>query len=463
MPVYGVEQYLHECLDSIFAQAVDPGDELEVVAVDDCSPDHSAEILAGYAAREPRMRVVTHDTNHGLGAARNTGLDHATGEYVWFVDSDDWLPPGVLAAVLDRLTRTNLDLLIVGYERCYLGGRVVPERLLAPGPQLPESFTAREQPRILTTLHIACNKVIRRDFLLATGIRFADGWYEDVSFSQPLLLAAERIGVLERTCYSYRQRGQGAITRTRAERHTEVFDQWHRVMAYVDTEHPDLRGPMFQRMVWHYLAVLNHPHRIHRAQRRVFFRRVVRDFRAHRPAAGYPAPRGVARVTFALVAADQFRLFEALRAVYRSRSVLGAGVRAVRASARRAYYAGQRRRPLTGHVAVYAGASHQGYAGSPHARSVAAVLEEARVLTQGAPEVLVVDDARAVTPSADCYESHTLGALRAFARARFLVCDGDLPAGVRPRRSQQVFLLAGRAALPAARAETTPDNPAHVG
>src|SRR5262245_45748500 len=85
VPVYGVDQYLPECRDSILAET---GDEIELVAVDDCSPDRCGEILAGYAARDPRLRVLTHATNRGLGAARNTGLDHATGDYVWFVDSD---------------------------------------------------------------------------------------------------------------------------------------------------------------------------------------------------------------------------------------------------------------------------------------------------------------------------------------------------------------------------------------
>ena len=466
VPVYGVDQYLRECLDSILAQTGDgwTGEELEVIAIDDHSPDRSGEILAEYAARDPRVHVVTHATNHGLGAARNTGLDHATGDYVWFVDSDDWLTPGSLPAVVDWIRRLAVDVLIVGYQRCYVDGRVVPEELLPPGPRLPEVFTAREQPRILHTLPIVCNKVMRRDFLVDAGARFAAGWYEDLSFSQPLLLAAKRIGVLDRLCYAYRQRPDGAITHTTNERHHEVFEQWHRVMTAVELDHPDLRPMMFQRMIWHYLGVLNHPARISRGHRRTFFRRIVADYRAYRPAGGYPVPGGVARVRFALVAANLFWVFEVLRAVYRSRSKVTAGVRAVGRAARRVYYVAQRSRPLTDEVAVYAGASHQGYAGSPHARSVASVVEEARVFTQAAPPVLIVDDVRL---SALAYvRRDSLAALRAFARARVLVSDGALPAGIRPRPGQQAHTLTGveRAALvPAARAEIAPDNPTHVG
>jgi CDP-glycerol glycerophosphotransferase len=464
VPVYGVDQYLRECLDSILAQTGDgwTGEELEVIAVDDHSPDRSGEILAEYAARDQRLTVVTHATNQGLGAARNTGLDHATGDYVWFVDSDDWLNPGALAAVADRIRRTEPDMLIVGFERRYLDGRMVAEQLV-PGRRLPATSTVREQPRLASTLHIACNKVIRREFLLATGIRFADGWYEDVSFSQPLMLAAKRVGVLERVCYAYRQRPDGAITHTTTERHNEVFEQWERVMAYVEFEHPDLRPLMFQRMIWHYLGVLNHPARVHRGHRRRFFGRVVTDYRTYKPHGGYPSPGGVARVQFLLVALNLFTLFEVLRAVYRSRSRVTAGLRAVRRSGRRVYYVAQRSRPLTDEVAVYAGASHQGYAGSPHARGVASVLEEASVFTQGVRPVLIVDDVRLST--LPCVRRDSLAGLRAFARARVLVSDGALPAGVRPRRGQQAHTVTGgeRPLIPAARAEIAPDNPTHVG
>src|SRR5207237_1393890 len=83
--------YLRECLDSILGQ---PLRDLEVVGVDDASPDGSGDILDEYAARDPRVRPVRLAENVGLGPARNVGLDRAVGEYVWFVDGDAWLAPG---------------------------------------------------------------------------------------------------------------------------------------------------------------------------------------------------------------------------------------------------------------------------------------------------------------------------------------------------------------------------------
>jgi glycosyltransferase involved in cell wall biosynthesis len=93
LPVYGVQDYLPYCLDSILGQE---GTRIEVIAVDDASPDDCGKILDTRAARDQRLRVVHLAANAGPGHARNTGLGLASGEYVWFVDADDTLPPNAL-------------------------------------------------------------------------------------------------------------------------------------------------------------------------------------------------------------------------------------------------------------------------------------------------------------------------------------------------------------------------------
>ncbi|GAB3844862.1 hypothetical protein GCM10029963_22290 [Micromonospora andamanensis] len=124
VPVYRVEAYLLNCLDSIHADI--PADEVgqvEVVAVDDASPDRCGDLLRGYAAEHPGLRVLHLDRNVGLGPARNAGLDVATGRYVWFVDSDDWLPAGTIPAVLDRLRSDRPDVMMVDHLRVHECGR----------------------------------------------------------------------------------------------------------------------------------------------------------------------------------------------------------------------------------------------------------------------------------------------------------------------------------------------------
>lgn len=319
VPVYGVAAFLPDCLDSLLG-GWPAEDVVEVIAVDDASPDGCGEILARYARQDPRLRVVTLPRNGGLGAARNTGLDHARGRYVWFVDADDWLPEGTVAAVAAELVRVRPDVLMVDYARVYPDDRW--ERFSAadvcPDP-LPAVFTLTDQPALLRFLHIACNKVVRRDLLASTGIRFGPGLYEDVSFSIPLLLSASRLAVFARPCYAYRQRAGGSITSTVTDRHFDVFVHWEQTLAYVETyvkRHPELAPlapAVFARMIWHLLAVLSKPDRVPPARRRDFFAEMTRLHRRYRPAGGYPVPPGPAGLSYRLVGLGAYRPYQAGR------------------------------------------------------------------------------------------------------------------------------------------------------
>jgi glycosyltransferase involved in cell wall biosynthesis len=321
IPVYRVEEYLAQCLDSIFGQSFT---DIEIVAVDDASDDGSAKVLSWYADRHSRLKVITLDRNGGLGNARNVGIAHATGSYVWCVDSDDWLPDGTLAAVAERLAQTNPDLLITGYARVYGDDRIEhhPVTDAGGGQPVPDVFTFAEQPGLLDVLWIACNKIIRRQFLAESGLTFGPGWYEDVAFVVPLMLAADRISLLGRYCYAYRQRQTGAITRTVSERHFEVFAQWQRVFEFMDARpgrFAPLRPLIFQRMIWHCLQVLGHAHRVPRSRRRDYFARLTAQYQRYLPPGGVPVPPGNDGVKQRLVAAGAYHLFEVLMAAWQTR------------------------------------------------------------------------------------------------------------------------------------------------
>ncbi|MET7481049.1 bifunctional glycosyltransferase family 2 protein/CDP-glycerol:glycerophosphate glycerophosphotransferase [Streptomyces sp. NPDC005648] len=436
LPVYGVEEFLRPCLDAILAQSFT---RFEVVAVDDASPDGCPAILDEYARRDPRVRVLHLPVNGGLGEARNAGLAQARGAYIWFVDSDDWIADGSLAAIAPRLEASRPDVLFLDYARALPDGTIEPNpraRLLRE-PTPPETFDLAARPSVLELMMTAWDKVIRRDFLAGLDIRFGPGLYEDLPVTYPILLAAERIALLDRVCYYYRERRAGAITTTVSDRHFDVFGQYEKVFAFVDghgATFDAFRAPLFDRAIWHYTTIIDDPSRVPPRQRREFFHRISAHFTRYRPA-HYTFPAGARGAKFRLVARDDYRLFAALRPVnrlrLRARQGIGTTRRAARTTARRAralpsflYYALQRRLPLDDHLAVYAAYWYRGYSCNPRA-----IYERARELAPDIHGVWIIrqDAVASLPPGVDHAIEGSRRALRLLARAKYLVNNVNFP------------------------------------
>ena len=309
VPVHAVEGYLYQCLESIRAGLSAPeAAAVEVIAVDDASPDNCGTMLDSYADRHGDLRVVHLSHNVGLGRARNAGLEQARGEYVWFVDSDDWLPPGSVSAVLAALARDEPDVLLVDHLRVLENGR----------READTSSPALQDPRLESLIglqHTAWNRIVRRGLLTEVNLSFLPGWYEDVPFSNPVLIAAQRISVLDRVCYHYRIGRLGAITATRSERHFEVFDQYERMLSWVAARDPEpwLRHRLFTLMIDHLLVVAGNDSRVHPRRRRAFFRQLAAHYRRYRPAGYQEDPR----LKHRLVRLGAYPIYAGLRQAYR--------------------------------------------------------------------------------------------------------------------------------------------------
>jgi CDP-glycerol glycerophosphotransferase len=326
VPVHGVEAFLPRCLDSILdgQQAQD----FEVIAVDDLSPDGCGAILDEYAARDPRLRVLHLTENQGLGGARIAALPEVTGEYLWFVDSDDWLPEGALDAVLAELraepsaeqhgAEPPLDVLITGFNHVYPDDSTEPNpwrHLLAGSPlETPRGSTLREHPALLRTVLSVWNKVFRRAYLDGLGVAFGRGYYEDISVTYPALMAAGRLRYLDRPCYNYRRGRPGAITATSSPKHADAFAQYDRIFDFLD-RHPelaDLRTLAFERTVKQALTLYDSPGLVPTELRGDFFGRITTHFTTHRPD-GYRFPGGVTGVQYRLAARGSRRGYDELR------------------------------------------------------------------------------------------------------------------------------------------------------
>ncbi|TLS46435.1 bifunctional glycosyltransferase family 2 protein/CDP-glycerol:glycerophosphate glycerophosphotransferase [Streptomyces montanus] len=436
VPAYKVQAYLHECLESVLEQSCT---DLELIAIDDCSPDGSGRIIDEFAARDQRVHAVHLTRNVGLGPARNAGLERATGEYVIFLDSDDSLTPDALHAISERLKNTDSpDVLVYGHVRTDWTGRTTPDRFAAHlAEDGPASFTLEDRPDLLRVLHVAWNKAYRREFLRRVGFTFAPGYYEDVSWTYPVLVTAESIAVLDRVCVRYRKRRRGAITCSPGRRHFEIFGQYDRVFTHLDA-HPELarwRPFFFRRMIDHFSTVFLARDRLPRGSRAAFLRQ-ARAY-CHRYRSPGAPPRARTRIRHALVRMGAHRTYRALALAgnlqRRVRRFTGATLHAIRGAALQAHYRVQRLLPLRAQDAVFSAYWGRGYGCNP-----AAIEKKARELAPGIRTAWIAHPTHhhTVPPGTRRLTPGTAAYWTALARSKYLVNNVNFDRRLVKRRGQ---------------------------
>ena len=215
VPVYNVEPYLAECVDSLLGQELS---DMEIFLVDDGSKDRSGEICDRYAAERPDRIRCLHTENGGQGRARNLALPLAQGDYVGFVDSDDWVKPDMYKKLLDRAEETGADIVVCDFLERFSDGT---ERLL------PAIF----QDHPLSSAGSSCNKIFRR--ALIGDLRFPEGlWYEDFYFSAVMLLRSKRTEYLHEALYVYRRGQKSTMHNNNASKNLDML----RIMDMLEPE-----------------------------------------------------------------------------------------------------------------------------------------------------------------------------------------------------------------------------------
>ena len=207
IPMYNVELYIEKCLLSCLNQDVSSS-EYEIVVVNDGSPDNSLQIAEHIASTVGNVTVVSQE-NGGLSVARNTGLMHAKGEYVWFVDSDDWIEENCLSGIVESLNATKPDFLQLQFRYayddsllnrdsfCFINSVVSGvQQINNGGVPIPAQFA-----------------IYRREFLLNKHLEFYPGiFHEDCEFKPRALFLAARCASYDKVVYNYYQRTSGSIT-----------------------------------------------------------------------------------------------------------------------------------------------------------------------------------------------------------------------------------------------------------
>lgn len=213
IPVYNVESYLHQCVDSVLNQDYQ---NFEIILVDDGSTDNSGLICDKYASDNPKSVKCIHKENGGLSDARNCGIMNSTGNYLMFLDSDDFLTDiKALTTFSNRILTNNTDVLIYAYTKYYKETNVFSSHFPSLTSMPHAISTKQEQTDFLFKngyyTATACNKIIKRD-LFKQNLLFEDGVYsEDIEWCAKLLQIACRFDFIDEEFYAYRQRS-GSIS-----------------------------------------------------------------------------------------------------------------------------------------------------------------------------------------------------------------------------------------------------------
>ena len=231
--MFNTAKYMPRCIETLMEQDI-PLEEYEIILVDDSSPDNSSEMAKEYAIQYKNVRVCTHEKNKGLAAARNTGIDAAKGEYLCFVDPDDYIEKNSLAALLRQMDDEQLAMLRFNYQKVDEDYNNVPDsEIEARFDYTPKIMTGTEF--LAHRLGIGCYVwayIYRLDFIRKTGIRFFEGcFFDDTPWLPRILLKAQRINInpvrhqyyLQRSTSMVHARNKEAIIR-RADMHMQMID-----------------------------------------------------------------------------------------------------------------------------------------------------------------------------------------------------------------------------------------------
>ena len=206
VPVYNVEKEIRKCLDSIKNQTY--GD-FEVLCVDDCGKDSSMDIVREYAQKDNRFKILTHEHNRGVSAARNTGLDNASGEYTMFVDSDDWLETNALEIIKDNFDKSKSEVIVFNIYNCYPDGK----KEINDTTNFKKTQALLTENNLNTFIGVVWNRAYKTSLINDNHIRFPEGMIiEDSDFTFKISRHLKSVFIIEDVLYNYLRNREGSYT-----------------------------------------------------------------------------------------------------------------------------------------------------------------------------------------------------------------------------------------------------------
>jgi len=208
IPVYNVEEYIEKCIKSVLCQNL-ANDDYEIIVIDDASPDNSIRIIKGIIKENPQVKLIS-QKNRGLGGARNTGLRNAKGDFILFLDSDDWYLPNVLNQIYTIGIKYSVDILEFGAQGINFDDKVVYSHSISSNDEISNGLLYYQNYRYMDS---ACNKLYRRNFLIENELFFIEHIYiEDYEFNTRVFYKAKRVMAIDLIVAQFYQ-SSNSITR----------------------------------------------------------------------------------------------------------------------------------------------------------------------------------------------------------------------------------------------------------
>jgi glycosyltransferase involved in cell wall biosynthesis len=225
LPIYNVEKYIGECLESIYNQDI-PEIEYEVICVNDCSPDNSREIVLQFQQKHKNLILIEHEINLRQGGARDTGLRTARGEYIWFIDPDDYVKENCIKKLLDTMDKNKLDILFFNFLEIWEKEDFHRSEICNFTTEICEGKDIFKDKDCWWSISgYIWRKIARRDLHFENEIFFYPHfWLEDASFGARCFVEAKRIKYLSEDLYFYRRHSESV---------TVSKNRWELIAGYI--------------------------------------------------------------------------------------------------------------------------------------------------------------------------------------------------------------------------------------
>ena len=250
VPVYKVEEYLPKCIESVLAQK---NQDFELLLIDDGSPDNCGKICDEYAAKYPQKIQAVHQPNGGAGAARNNGIRMSKGEYLLFLDSDDYLSEDLLADLAAVIEKDPVDLILYG-ARVEKDGKEVGQ--LHEDVPVNQLISVKDAPKLYFGVMAPWNRAYKKELFTKNDIDFATKvWYEDIRVVTKILAVSETAYRLPGAYYHYLQREGSAMNNKNSGRNVEIIYAYDDILSWYDRRgllekhHPELSFQAVQHIL----------------------------------------------------------------------------------------------------------------------------------------------------------------------------------------------------------------------